>query len=154
MNWLSNTKIDKNILKEEKFCLGYDGVELEVNEPSKNSNSFNKTREASLHFLHNGEKCDTNKVGLLYLEEMGYAGWEKSYLNNNLIFKLIDIFYLNHDYEGRVTDVITIFNPDKIGPQYVVPDVDWYWNRPVIILKSDVKLLSGDGTKTNAYQIN
>ena len=51
MNWLSNTNIDQNILKNDKFCLGYDGVEHPINERNINTFSHSKAYGSTLNVM-------------------------------------------------------------------------------------------------------
>mgnify|MGYP004628264489 FL=1 len=75
------------------------------------------------------------KIGLLTYKEYVDALGNKSYLNNNSYFWLIDGEY--------------VFNEGGISSE----NKGYYGIRPVITLKENTKLLSGNGTKEDPYKI-
>lgn len=94
------------------------------------------------------KKCKdntTDKVGLLSLDEYKEVGGSKSYLNKDNYWWLSNpsedgIWYVYSD--GKINDV------SNSGNEYYS-----YGVRPVITIKGDTKLISGDGTLKNPYTI-
>lgn len=87
----------------------------------------------------------TDKVGLLSLEEYNNAGGTKSYLNTGNTWWLSNpseegVWYVYSN--GNINDTL------KIGKDYYS-----YGIRPVITIKGELALISGDGTKENPYKI-
>lgn len=87
----------------------------------------------------------TDKIGLLSLGEYKEAGGTKSYLHTNNTWWLSNtseegIWYVYSN--GNINDVI------KMGKDYYS-----YGVRPVITLKGNLSLISGDGSKENPYKI-
>jgi len=94
------------------------------------------------------KKCTeitTDKVGLMSLEEYNNAGGTKSYLQTNNTWWLSNpseegIWYVYSN--GNINDVI------KTGKNYYS-----YGVRPVITIKGDIALISGDGSVDNPYKV-
>lgn len=95
----------------------------------------------------NSKKCTdeiNTKVGLLSLIEYNLAGGTKSYLNQNNFWWLSNpskdgVWYVYSD--GKINDII------NTGNNYYS-----YGVRPVINIKGNIKLISGDGTEKNPYK--
>lgn len=93
------------------------------------------------------KKCTdeiNTKVGLLSLIEYNLAGGTKSYLNQNNFWWLSNpsedgIWYVYSD--GKINDIT------NTGNNYYS-----YGVRPVINIKGNIKLISGDGTEKNPYK--
>ena len=105
-----------------------------------NDNGLEHTGIFYNNLINKEELLKTNndvneKVSLLTYQEYIDALGNNSYLNNNTYFWLIDGEY--------------IFNEGGISNE----NKGYYGIRPVITLKENTKILSGDGTKENPYRI-
>ncbi len=85
-------------------------------------------------------------VGLLSTNDYLQAGGKNSYINNGTYF-----WTLNQDYDGNV---FYVNNEGNINNIYKKDEVYFsYGIRPVISMKKDVGIVSGDGTSDNPYII-
>lgn len=94
-------------------------------------------------------KCTDNieeYVGLISTSDYLQAGGKNSYLNNGTYF-----WTINQDYDGNV---FYVNNEGSINNVYKRDDNYFsYGIRPVITLKDDIGIVSGDGSKDNPYVI-
>lgn len=96
----------------------------------------------------NSKECknnETSSVGLLSLVEYINAGGKKSFLNKD------DYWWLSNPSKEGIWHVLKggkIDDVSNLGKEYYS-----YGVRPVITIKGDISLISGDGTKDNPYII-
>ena len=119
----------------------------------------------------------TGKVGLMYPSDYGYATSGSRITNRNACYDLTLYYYSNSDYsdcykndwlyaskesnEWTITpttkpsfgtdEVFTIENMGGVVTSET--DLVYTFARPVVYLKSSVKISSGDGTKNNPYKL-
>lgn len=55
-------------------------------------------------------------------------------------------------YVGAISNVIHVHNHGNLG--YIAAFRTYYLTRPVTYLTSDVKIVGGDGTKDNPYNLS
>ena len=108
------------------------------------------------------------KVGLMYPSDYGYASRE-CYENEKLyqadkndyrqeICVRTNWMYNNNfqwtlsSYVGAISNVIHVHNHGNLG--YIAAFRTYYLTRPVTYLTSDVKIVGGDGTIENMYQLS
>ena len=102
------------------------------------------------------EKVDVNNyscnetissyVGLLSTKDYLEAGGKNSYLNNKTYF-----WTINQDMDGKA-----LFINNEGGINNLVNNMENYYSygiRPVITLREDISILSGDGSKDNPFII-
>lgn len=149
-NWYNeNIYVDNNIdskIQKGDFC----------NDISDNySTLYNRiiTSQSPIFTCPNDAIMVNEKVGLISMDEMIYAGALKSpvennttYLNNNSYFWTIS---------PRSSSYIFAWSPDYLTFGATdANDSTAASARPVITLKSDVIVIDGDGSKDNPYVIN
>lgn len=119
----------------------------------------------------------TGKVGLMYPSDYGYATSGSRTTNRNACYDLTLYYYSNSDYSdcyqndwlfaSKYSNEWTIipttkpsFGTDEVftienmgGAVTSETDYTYVFSRPVVYLKSSVKITSGDGTKNNPYKL-
>ena len=170
---------DLALLKSDTWCIGdltngysspdYSIIKGKTIDELINENLlFSFSSAARFRFTHtptlvcdktgkNGE-VDTNKVGMLTIDEIVYAGGGNEgtlnyYLNDNAKSAIWQLLTLDsYDFSGKVVYKEVV---DEKGASNGVDYVDTANNiRPVIVLNNSVRFVSGDGTISNPYKVN
>ena len=100
-----------------------------------------------------GNKALDYPIGLITADEVAYAGGVYNQ-NNTSYYLYIDVFYWTmtpHTMLYEIADVWCNDHWNRLNKSNVGYNVGWI--RPVINLKSDVRISSGDGTSSNPYEI-
>ena len=104
----------------------------------------------------NGNKALDYPIGLITADEVAFAGnvWDTNgtnrtpnYLNTNQIYWTMSPLYNNLEY-------IRVFPVNTTNNIFNYRVYETYGVRPVINLRNDVTISSGDGTQTNPYIVN
>ena len=103
-------------------------------------------------------ETDINKVGMLTFDEVVYAGGgsvtnSNYYLINNATTKE---WYTLNPFAYDETSTTAMWAVNITGELDFIIDINQAYNglRPVLTLKSSVKITSGDGTITNPYKVS
>ncbi len=182
-DWLDKNNFDKRLLKEDTWNLG-DLNTFYTSDSYGSIVDYRDTSSSSLLFrsalmigwnsntplsLLKSEKESTVKdyVATLSAEEVAYAGarWSNSNTNYYLYNKTHDWLLLSL-YKINVNRIHVFHVAGETGPWWTgysgkgsLLDIEYYnynskYLRPSIVLKSNIKLISGDGTKNNAYKVD
>ena len=145
-------------------------------EATPNTKDFYKNERGSE--TNNSEPSSyIGKVGLMYPSDYGYATSGSRTMDRNVCYDLTLYYYSNSDYsdcykndwlyaskesnEWTITPTTKpsfgtdeVFTIENLGG-VVTSETDYTYTkaRPVVYLKSSVKITSGDGTKNNPYQL-
>ena len=90
----------------------------------------------------------TNPVGLITADELVFAGYTT--INNNYLYSLGSYWTMTPAYFNGSIAYNYIFESNKL---LIKPVDSSYSIRPVITLKHDVKVSSGNGSLTSPYKI-
>lgn len=150
----------QNMIDNAKFYLG-GCISLSI--IVKNMWSFERKTEGSDYYIAGRQTNYTSKLALMYSSDYGYASSEcrngeqtlgkydnEVCTNSNWLYKNIDEWILTASslYE---TVPFNIFSTGSIGPAFGSSDSRPV--KPVAYLKSNIKIISGDGTKSNPYEL-
>ena len=100
-----------------------------------------------------GNKTLTYPIGLITADEASYAGGAYTEVNEKYYLYIGKQFWtMSPAYAGSPATTVmwTVGDSGRVGMGNVD---DAHWVRPVINLKADTLILSGDGTKTNPYLV-
>ena len=100
-----------------------------------------------------GNKTLTYPIGLITADEASYAGGAYTETNEKYYLYIGKQFWtMSPAYAGSPATTVmwTVGDSGRVGMGNVD---DAHWVRPVINLKADTLILSGDGTKTNPYLV-
>ncbi len=141
---------DKNLLKEEEWCLGEFVDNTNLTDVAIKISSNNIDLKCS--------KTIKSYSGLLSALEYSFAGAKVNTNNSNLYLNNASINYnllnvhIRYNEENKYYD--QVFHANNTGGLHSNKIQDQRRTRPSIVLTEGIKLLSGDGTKENAYKIN
>ena len=164
-------KISRNLFEKAKWYLG--GTNDAAYETETTDGYYEKERNASSNKYGNNPESVDAIVGLMYPSDYGYAtsgGTNKdrtaclekelyNWNNNNYTDCktndwLWDSEYWQWTISPYASNDTSAANVSYGGSVYPDDSVDYDSRvRPVLYLKSDVKIVSGDGTKENPYRI-
>jgi len=132
-NWLNNSSttntgiLEKNLNNTSKYLTNYSVCDDQI---------------TNLNNLDCKKINEDNLIGLLSIVDYINTGGEKSFINNQ------KYTYLNNKNENN--QLWYINDEGKLG---TAANEDIYGIKPVIRLNSNLKIISGNGTKNNPYTI-
>ena len=170
---------DKALLKNEDWCIGDRTTAYDYSTYALKTETTEELINAEISFMYSAGKrirntktptlkcdgkkerdgeIDTNKVGMLTIDEIVFAGTDGPsnstyYLNKNATsnfwWALSPYFF----YSG-INNCVNSFHVDSSGyvSNYVIVDYSSAL-RPAVSLTSSTKIISGDGTVNNAYTV-
>ncbi len=162
-------KISKNLFEEAKWYLGG----LKSDESSTATATIYYSKEHADNVYSTNPTSTNAMVGLMYVSDYGYATsggpnkdrtscLEKELYNWNdseyVDCKTNDWLWDSEYYQWTISPYVSndshaanVYDNGYVSPGDGVDNE--YRVRPVLYLKSDVKIVSGDGTKTNPYKL-
>ena len=102
----------------------------------------------------NGKSVVNASIGLLTYDEVVYAGGYYGKSNSNYYLYNSNFYWWTMSPDGFSNPYSTIWYIHNTGEIYINPVNNPIVLRPVLILKVDTKLSSGDGTKINPYVLS
>ena len=102
----------------------------------------------------NGKGLVNASIGLPTYDEVVYAGGYYGRSNNNYYLYNSSIYWWTMSPTGFVADSSNVWNISNMGNFYSNDRVyNYYCLRPILILKSDTQISSGNGTKDNPFVV-
>lgn len=151
---------DRSIYKEEELGLGYGKQETLYGAGGRLSfldqPQFKCPSENDLYTLkdsNKGNKALTYSIGLITLDEQIYAGAQIDIENITYYLYINDWYWTmsSFDFNGTYATVGVVSSVSRLQRGYL--SLTDRGVRPVINLKPDVKITSGDGTSSNPYVV-
>ena len=148
--------IDKDMLDNVKYYLG--GYENIGTFTTKDFYGFERKISGSDYYSSNNPTNVVNSIALMYVSDYGYAASDecKSTLKNYDTCKDDNWLFLGSE-EYFVTPYGVNANQVYVGGTFVggaCVDGNKYAVRPVLYLKPNIKIISGNGTSDNPYEFS
>ena len=150
---------DRNLYSGDGFSLDNDNEYSGKNRFDNNVGMFKCTNNNDLYTTINakiGNKSLSYPIGLLSYDELIYAGMNSLNLNRlSWVYSPTNYWLMTPSSFGKIRQNAAVFFQDSTG----MPNPWWgvrntFGIRPVINLKSDVKITGGTGTKNDPFVVD